>query len=86
MVAATLSGAREDAFRAPMKLYGRMGALGSDVAAFGADFAPTTQQQEVYDVLKGRLDEARELMQRLLRIDLPALNEQLRARGMPIIS
>jgi photosystem II stability/assembly factor-like uncharacterized protein len=81
-----LSGAREDAFRAPMKLYGRMGALGSDVGRFSADFAPTGQQNEVYEVLKERFDEARELMDRLLQVDLPALNEQLRLRGVAVIS
>ncbi|GMV05532.1 MAG: hypothetical protein AMXMBFR53_18100 [Gemmatimonadota bacterium] len=81
-----LSGAREDAFRAPMKLYGRMGALGSDVGRFSADFAPTTQQNEVYEVLKERFEEAKGLMDRLLRVDLPALNEQLRAQGIPVIS
>ena len=81
-----LSGAREDAFRAPMQLYGRMAALGSDVSRFGADFAPTAQQNEVYEVLKERFDEAKELMDRLLQVDLPALNEQLRARGIPVIS
>jgi hypothetical protein len=81
-----LSGAREDAFRAPMRLYGRMAALGSDVSRFGADFAPTVQQQEVYEVLKERLTEARVLMDRLLEVEMPALNERLRARGIPIIS
>lgn len=81
-----LSGAREDAFRAPMKLYGRMASLGSDLGRFGADFAPTSQQQEVYEVLRERLNEAKVLMDRLLDVDLPALNEQLRTRGVPIIS
>src|SRR5205807_10577685 len=36
-----LTGAREDAFRGPMQLYGRLVALQSDVAEHGADFAPT---------------------------------------------
>ena len=81
-----LSGAREDAFRAPMRLYGRMAALGSDVSRFGADFAPTAQQNEVYEVLSDRFTEAKEMMDRLLQVDLPALNEQLRARGIPVIS
>jgi hypothetical protein len=81
-----LSGAREDAFRAPMKLYGRMSALGSDVSRFSADFAPTNQQVEVYEVLKARFLAAQEQMDALLQIDLPALNEQLRLRGIPIIS
>ncbi len=81
-----LSGAREDAFRAPMKLYGRMSALGSDVGRYSTDFAPTTQQVEVYEVLKARLTEAQAQMDQLLQVDLPALNAQLRARGIPIIS
>ncbi|NJD18510.1 MAG: glycosyl hydrolase, partial [Gemmatimonadetes bacterium] len=81
-----LSGAREDALRSPMQLYGRMSALGSDLGAFGADFAPTRQQNEVYRLLKDRLTETQRLMRRLLDEDLPALNEQLRARGVPIIS
>ena len=81
-----LSGAREDAFRAPMRLYGRYAALGSDVSRFGADYAPTAQQQEVYEVLNERLENAKVLMDQLLDQALPRLNEQLRARGIPVIS
>src|SRR5439155_1353040 len=43
-----LTGAREDAFRNPMQLYGRLAALQSDVADNGADFAPTTHQLAVH--------------------------------------
>ena len=50
-----LTGAREDAFRSPMKLYGRLSALASDITANGVDFRPTNQQGEVYGVLKGRM-------------------------------
>jgi len=53
-----LTGAREDAFRNPMQLYGRLAALQSDMAENGADFAPTTQQLAVHDVLAQRLAEA----------------------------
>lgn len=81
-----LSGAREDAFRGPMKLYGRMSALGSDVGRYSADFAPTAQQSEVYEVLKARFIDAQAQMDELLEVDLPALNAQLRERGIPIIS
>ncbi|MFQ5537373.1 MAG: WD40/YVTN/BNR-like repeat-containing protein [Gemmatimonadota bacterium] len=81
-----LSGAREDAFRAPMKLYGRLAALGSDVGRFSADFAPTAQHREVYDVLKARLEEAGKLMDHLLQVELPALNDDLRTRRLPVIS
>ncbi len=50
-----MTGAREDAFRGPMKLYGRLSALGSDISAWGADFPPTEQQIEVHGVLLQRL-------------------------------
>ena len=51
-----LTGAREDAFRNPNKIYGRLAALGSDLTRFGADFKPTNQQVEVFDVLSNRLE------------------------------
>ncbi len=50
-----LTGAREDAFRNPNKIYGRLAALGSDLTRYGADFRPTNQQVEVYEVLSDRL-------------------------------
>lgn len=50
-----LTGAREDAFRNPNKIYGRLAALGSDLTRFGADFKPTNQQVEVYQILSDRL-------------------------------
>ena len=53
-----LTGAREDSFRNPMKLYGRLSALASDVNGSGIDFPPTDQQVAVYEVLRERLDEA----------------------------
>jgi hypothetical protein len=53
-----LTGAREDAFRGPMQLYGRLAALQSDVSESGADFAPTTQQQAVFDLFTQRLGDA----------------------------
>ncbi|MGD8319390.1 MAG: glycosyl hydrolase [Gemmatimonadota bacterium] len=81
-----LSGAREDAFRNPMKLYGRMGALASDVGASSADHKPTDQQVEVHGILLDRLNEASRLMDALLDQDLPALNAKLAERQFPVIS
>jgi len=78
-----LTGAREDAFRAPMKLWGRMSALASDVGANGADFSPTTQQVEVHAVLRQRLEEARELFTVLMQTDAPRLRELLDELGLP---
>ena len=50
-----LTGAREDAFRNPNKIYGRLAALGSDLTRYGADFRPTNQQIEVHKVISDRL-------------------------------
>ncbi len=80
-----LSGAREDAFRNPMRLYGRLSALASDLSANGSDFPPTDQQVEVHGILQGRLQEATTDMQTLLSTDLAALNAVLRDRALPPI-
>ncbi|MCH2449789.1 MAG: glycosyl hydrolase [Gracilimonas sp.] len=55
-----LTGAREDAFRNPMKLYGRISALGSDIMYNGADFAPTQQQVEVFDKIQDQFEMTKE--------------------------
>ncbi len=81
-----LSGSREDAFRNPIKLYGRMGALASDVGSSSADFKPTDQQVEVHGILVDRLDEASKLMDALLGNELSALNAKLAERQFPVIS
>jgi hypothetical protein len=70
-----LTGAREDAFRAPMKLYGRLGALGNDVGHDSADFRPTDQQLEVHAILTQRLDEVREEYRKLIDEDVPAFRK-----------
>ena len=66
-----LTGSREDAFRAPMRLYGRLGALANDAGRDGADFRPTDQQREVHALLTERLETAREEFRRLREETLP---------------
>jgi hypothetical protein len=73
-----LTGAREDAFRNPMRLYGRLAALQSDMAENGADFAPTTQQLAVHDVLVARLGEATARFSDLMTKAVPAFAAELR--------
>ena len=73
-----LTGAREDAFRNPMQLYGRLAALQSDLAENGADFAPTTQQVAVHDVLAQRLADASTRFAELMTKTVPAFAEELR--------
>ncbi len=80
-----LTGAREDAFRAPMKLYGRLSALASDVFANGADFPPTQQQRETHDVLRQRLEKARQDYRTLMETELPSFQAKLQGRRLPVI-
>ncbi len=62
-----LTGAREDAFRNPNKIYGRLAALGSDLTRFGSDFKPTDQQVEVYNVLSNRLIEQKKDFDKVMK-------------------
>ncbi len=73
-----LTGAREDAFRAPMKLYGRLNALASDIGANGADFKPTDQQREVYTIFNKRLESVSERLKKFIKVDVRQLNNQLK--------
>jgi photosystem II stability/assembly factor-like uncharacterized protein len=73
-----LTGAREDAFRNPMQLYGRLAALQSDVAENGADFAPTAQQLAVHDLLAGRLADATARFSDLMTKAVPQFAAELR--------
>ena len=73
-----LTGAREDAFRSPMQLYGRLAALQSDVSESGADFAPTTQQQAVYELFTRRLGDASARFAALMEPELRAFGAELR--------
>lgn len=73
-----LTGAREDAFRHPMRLWGRLAALQSDVSENSADFAPTSQQIAVNDVLRERLAEAARRFAELMDKAVPAFAAELR--------
>ena len=73
-----LTGAREDAFRGPMQLYGRLAALQSDVSESGADFAPTTQQQAVFELFTQRLRDASARFAAFMERELPAFGAELR--------
>jgi len=72
-----LTGAREDAFRSPMQLYGRLAALQSDVSESGADFAPTAQQQAVFELFTQRLADASVRFAGFMERELPAFGAEL---------
>ncbi len=73
-----LTGAREDAFRNPMQLYGRLAALQSDMAENSADFAPTAQQRAVHDLLAQRLADATTRFTDLMTNAIPQFAAELR--------
>lgn len=72
-----LTGAREDAFRNPMKLYGRLSALGSDIMYNGADFAPTQQQIEVFEELDKRFEQTKESYNKFVEEQLIPFYERI---------
>ena len=79
-----LTGAREDAFRAPMKLYGRLSALASDITGNGVDFKPTDQQREVYAIFNKRLEAVNQKFKRFMEVDVKKLNVQLKNTELQI--
>lgn len=79
-----LTGAREDAFRSPIKLYGRLSALASDINSSGIDFKPTNQQGEVYEVLDERLKAAVKQFNELINTDIREFNEALEKQNRRI--
>lgn len=75
-------------FRAPMKLYLKYlwlyGALGSGVGdtVGDPDFPPTDQEVEVYALLHKRLENTLGQYRQVLTTDVPAFNNELKARGL----
>jgi len=78
-----LTGGREDAFRNPVQLYGRLSALLSDALENGADFAPTSQQREVNELYQQRLGDAAQRFGQLLQQDVAQFRQQLRRARLP---
>jgi len=73
-----LTGAREDAFRNPNKLYGRILALAHELGTASADYPPTDQQVEVTKILNGRLTKQGQLYRNLLTKEINELNRLLK--------
>jgi photosystem II stability/assembly factor-like uncharacterized protein len=80
-----LTGAREDAFRNPVKLYGRLSALNTDLLAAGQDFPPTDQQEQVRQLLEQRLASARQAVQHFYDVQVAAFKSALHAANVPDI-
>jgi len=79
------TGRGQDAIRWPVQVAEQLLYLAESVG--GSDYAPTASQQEVAQVLHARLAKIRAQVDALLKQDVPAFNERLRARSVhPIIS
>ncbi|MCR9264475.1 MAG: glycosyl hydrolase [Flavobacteriaceae bacterium] len=80
-----LTGAREDAFRSPMKLYGRLSALASDITGNGLDFRPTDQQGEVYSIFNKRLKDVDDKFKTFMNVEVKNFNSQLKKSELQIL-
>ncbi|HWK07396.1 MAG TPA: hypothetical protein VNS58_27380 [Puia sp.] len=66
------TGAREDIFRSPAQLLERFLTISKESISGGSDFRPTDQHQQVYDLLSGRLVNARAKYEEALK-EIPLL-------------
>jgi hypothetical protein len=78
-----LTGRGQDEVRYPVKLGGQLNWLAGGVSA--SDYAPTTQQGQVQQVLDKQARDTRDALQRLIAGDLARLNAQLKAKGLKTI-
>jgi len=79
------TGTGQDGVRYPAKLVERLRHLAGGVGT--ADFRPTDQQQEVYKLLDGRLQQVRSELDAVISSDVAAFNRRLRQEGLsPLIS
>ena len=60
-----LTGARQDIFRNPARILERLLAIAKEGQTASADYPPTDQQQEVFALLKTRLDEVKQSFDQL---------------------
>ncbi|HVB37224.1 MAG TPA: hypothetical protein VND92_01760 [Vicinamibacterales bacterium] len=81
-----LTGAREDQFRNPMKLWGRLGALNREITEDSADFAPTAQQQEVMKLFTTRLEQVESDFNHLVATDVAGFNHLMQQHKLGGIS
>jgi len=77
-----LTGAREDAFRQPMRSFGRLSALLRQVEDDSSDNAPTEQQLAAFKVLDADLRKHIHAFGQFRQSGLSALNATLRSAGI----
>ena len=75
-----LTNARQDTLWWGRRLYSKMTILARQIGQ--SDFAPTTQQQEVFQLYRKQLTNYRERLDKLLSEDVAGFNRQLRRQGI----
>ncbi len=80
-----LTGAREDAFRSPMQLYGRLSALASDITGNGVDFRPTDQQREVKALFDQRLEAVSNRFREFVEVQVGNFNSRLKKSELQLL-
>jgi hypothetical protein len=83
LVELRMTGAGQDAVRYGSKLISKIGYLANGIAS--GDFKPTDQHLEVQQLLGEQLRTHLAALNALMTGDLVALNDQLRAKNLPII-
>jgi hypothetical protein len=76
------TGRGQDLIRYPFKLGEQLVYFGQSVTS--SDYAPTQPHREVQGVLKADLARVRALYERVMRTDVEAFKQAVRARGMII--
>ena len=79
-----MTGRGQDEVRWPVKTAGQLSYLAGGIGA--SDFPPTASQRDVQRILANDVHDTRAALDQLLRVDLPAFNALLRARGLKIIT
>ncbi len=77
------TGQGQDAVRWPVRLGGQLSYLAGNIGA--SDFAPTSQQSAVHQLLETQVRDNRGALEQLMNRDLAAFNSLLKARGLKTI-
>jgi hypothetical protein len=75
-----VTGRGQDNIRWPVRLVGKLLYLQGGISS--SDFAPTTQQREVQQLLSAEVREVKRELDQLIQQELPAFNEMLRRRNI----
>ncbi len=84
----TLTGRREDSFRAPMKVYSKLSYLGNTLDGVwggdGSDLPPTAGQSEVHKLLQQQMADAARAYKEFMETSVPKFNTAMKVQKLSI--